>query len=93
VRLACVLLRATLAVIFIWHGLEKVSAPMSALGAAWAQRLWEQRNEPPRDVLVKLEKMETVEPRAWLNDESLARWQVSQVSGNPPATWSGFFAD
>jgi uncharacterized membrane protein YphA (DoxX/SURF4 family) len=61
-----VILRATLAVIFIWHGLDKLTSTDSQWGANWAERLWQQSGKVPPDVLTKLNKLPT---RSWLTEK------------------------
>jgi uncharacterized membrane protein YphA (DoxX/SURF4 family) len=65
-RMTAVILRATLAAIFIWHGVDKVFGPSNNLGATWAEPMWRRSAEPPPEILAKLKALP---PRAWLTDE------------------------
>jgi uncharacterized membrane protein YphA (DoxX/SURF4 family) len=48
-------LRVTLGVIFVYHGLDKVVSRDNDLGAAWATHMWSEQQKPPKDVRDKLE--------------------------------------
>src|SRR5438067_95571 len=70
VRLACLVLRVTLALIFIWHGIDKLrSDHFATWGAAWAERIDARNTEPPPRALGKLEQMRDHNPREYLIDE------------------------
>jgi putative oxidoreductase len=45
--LAPLVLRLTLATIFIYHGFDKVAGKDNDLGSKWASKAWEQQREPP----------------------------------------------
>jgi len=65
------ILRVTLGVIFIFHGLEKVAGKNNDAGASWAVRFWEQQENPPQDVLAKFDQMpgETEEGTAAIKEK------------------------
>src|SRR5262245_32035784 len=75
-RLASVILRATLAVIFIWHGLDKVIGSKNVWGANWAGTLWLQKSEPPPEVMAKLAKLEA---KDWLEDDETGELAEEQI--------------
>src|SRR3954447_4698960 len=70
VRIASLILRVTLAVIFIWHGVDKLrSDNWATWGASWSARAHQRNSEPPPRALQKLEKLKEERPRDWLNPE------------------------
>jgi uncharacterized membrane protein YphA (DoxX/SURF4 family) len=54
-------LRLVLGVIFIYHGLGKVTGQGNDLGASWAGNLWNQQAKAPPDVLDKVDQMAGVD--------------------------------
>jgi uncharacterized membrane protein YphA (DoxX/SURF4 family) len=55
--LAPLILRLALAVIFIYHGWEKVTGPNNEWGAAWATSAWERSEKMPEDIKRKIESL------------------------------------
>jgi uncharacterized membrane protein YphA (DoxX/SURF4 family) len=55
--LVALILRLSLAAIFIYHGVGKISGPGNEWGAAWARNLWRQQSTPPDEVLTKLDQL------------------------------------
>ena len=74
VRIACVLLRASLAAVFLWHGSEKLLGPDNEWGANWVSRLQARDSKPPARALDKLDNLPTP---AWLTDEEANKLQAS----------------
>jgi putative oxidoreductase len=52
-----IVLRFALAVIFIYHGLAKVTGPDSSWGAAWANVRWRQEDKLPANVQAKFNQL------------------------------------
>jgi uncharacterized membrane protein YphA (DoxX/SURF4 family) len=52
-----IVLRVALAVIFIYHGLAKVTGPDSAWGASWANAQWRQEDRLPANVQAKFNQL------------------------------------
>src|SRR5690349_10133328 len=70
VRIGCLLLRASLAVVFLYHGLDKLLGPGSAWGADWAVVYQQRGSHPPPRALEKLQHLPT---QAWLTEEEFAK--------------------
>lgn|SRR5262245_24405921 len=68
-RMTSVILRATLALIFIWHGLDKVVSAGTEWGAAWAYEMWRHDSEPPPAAADKLAKLSN---QSWLTESEIA---------------------
>lgn len=79
-RMALVILRGALALIFIWHGLDKLTGPLNGGGGNWARRLWQEQTEPPPSLMAKLKELPT---DAWLNDseKQLADDKQQELAG------------
>jgi uncharacterized membrane protein YphA (DoxX/SURF4 family) len=60
-HLAALLLRITLGVIFVYHGVDKVSGNKNDLGASWATNMWKRAARAPQDVVDKLEGIHDVD--------------------------------
>jgi uncharacterized membrane protein YphA (DoxX/SURF4 family) len=73
VRIACVLLRASLAAVFLWHGSDKLLGPDNEWGANWVSRFQARESRPPARALEKLEHLPTA---AWLNDDEANKLQA-----------------
>ena len=52
-------LRLALALIFIYHGLEKVAPRGNEWGASWASNFWKRQAEPPPELMAKLDEFAT----------------------------------
>ncbi len=50
------LLRLTLAAIFIYHGVTKITGPRNDWGTAWANIMWEQEATVPQAAVAELDK-------------------------------------
>jgi len=72
VRIGCLILRASLAVVFLYHGLDKLLSPGSAWGTNWAAGFQQRESQPPPRTLEKLQHLPT---RAWLTTEESAKLQ------------------
>jgi uncharacterized membrane protein YphA (DoxX/SURF4 family) len=80
-RIASLVLRLTLAVIFIWHGVDKLrSDNWATWGADWSARAHKRNSEPPPRALAKLEKLRDERPRQWLMPESDKADEIDKVS-------------
>jgi uncharacterized membrane protein YphA (DoxX/SURF4 family) len=66
VRITALILRVTLGVIFVWHGVDKVRSDPGSWGAGWTEVMLKRHTEPPADAMTKLEKLPA---SAWLTDE------------------------
>lgn len=53
------ILRITLAAIFLYHGLDKVTGRDHHSGATWATAFWEQKAAPPASLTAKLDRLTT----------------------------------
>jgi uncharacterized membrane protein YphA (DoxX/SURF4 family) len=49
-------LRLTLAAIFIFHGVTKITGPGNDWGAAWATNMWQLQGKVPQTAMAELEK-------------------------------------
>ena len=57
VDVAALILRGVLGLIFVYHGLSKISGKDNDLGASWAGNLWIQKAKAPQDVLAMVDEM------------------------------------
>jgi uncharacterized membrane protein YphA (DoxX/SURF4 family) len=51
------ILRIVLGIIFIYHGLDKITGKENDWGASWAGTLWNQRGKTPQEVVDKVDQM------------------------------------
>ncbi len=80
------LLRAALGVIFLYHGLNKVTDSDHELGATWASHLWERQEKPPADVLAKLDLLPEESPEKIAEIKEKLRPIYARESGSMPAS-------
>jgi uncharacterized membrane protein YphA (DoxX/SURF4 family) len=88
------LLRLSLGVIILWHGLLKVGGDQNDWGAAWASNKWQAAGKAPKDLLAKLDRVQadsqTIAKSKDLVNEAFAKepsripdslhWSVAQLA-------------
>lgn len=79
-----VLLRITLAVIFIYHGLDKIIGPQDEFGANWAEQVWREPTNLPEAVAARLDAMPDETPeRVWVIKDKLRQLYAKDLPPMP----------
>jgi uncharacterized membrane protein YphA (DoxX/SURF4 family) len=90
-EMAPLVLRLALALIFIYHGLEKVAPRANEWGASWATNFWKKQAEPPAEVIAKLseytpgqKKMESYKGEQVVMARDITRTVYNLDKASPP---------